>query len=202
MNNLMNVIKEELERTNGKLEYKEQVHSILIKANVELSKIDYFIKNVLKKRKSLALEIIVDLMDAGWSKESSKEFVNMVLNTELKSEIMERSADLACYFRMQMLDINGDRKKRVKAYLIEDGVNEDIAEKVVNINKDDVLNEEIRNTVDKYFSSRLGVFSTVKITENKELYRALGYKTDEYYNEEFKQVICLKCGFPKEICKC
>lgn len=111
MNNLMNVIKEELERTNGKLEYKEQVHSILIKANVELSKIDYFIKNVLKKRKSLALEIIVDLMDAGWSKESSKEFVNMVLNTELKSEIMERSADLACYFRMQMLDINGDRKK-------------------------------------------------------------------------------------------
>ena len=144
----------------------------------------------------------MDLMDAGWSKESSKEFVNMALNAELKSELMERSADLACYFRMQLLDINGDRKERVKAYLIKDGIKENIAEKVVNINKDDILNEEIRNTVDKYFSSRLGVFSTVKITENKELYEALDYKTDEYFNEEFKQVVCLKCGFPKVICNC
>lgn len=202
MKDLMNIVKEELKRTNGKLEYKEQVHIILSKANIEPCKIDNFIKNILKKRKALALEVIMDLMDAGWSKESSKEFVNVVLNTELKSELMERSADLACYFRMQILDINGDRKDRVKAYLIKDGVKEEIAEKVVNINKDDILNEEIRNTVDKYFSSRLGVFSTVKIIENKELYEALDYKTDEYFNEEFKQVICLKCGFLKEICRC
>ena len=51
MNDLMNIVKEELERTNGKIEYKEQVHSILSNANVEPCNIDCFIKNVLKKRK-------------------------------------------------------------------------------------------------------------------------------------------------------
>lgn len=199
---LTELLKNEMANTDGKLIYQEQVERVLKTIDISEAETILFIKNTLKKNiESIDLFKIV-LLGKGFSRDDVNEFIDLTLNVELVSKPHTVVFDTMCYQKIKILDITGDRKNIVRDYLLSKKFSEDAINGVLNIKFEDVLTPEMRTIVCSHFGLNTGFFSGYIVSDNKELYEALNYTSDEYYNEEFKQIICLKCLFPKDKCKC
>lgn len=199
---IMELLRNEMAITGGELLYREQVIRVLINIGIHIGKVDAFIKGIMKKDLKAINSFKIILLGNGFKSDDVNYFINLISNTNLQLESHEIVYRHLCYTRMKMFNITGERKNRVEKYLVSKGFRKKAIDGVLDMKLNDFLDKEMIDIVSTYFGINTAFWSGYLVSYNKELFEALDYTSDEYYNEELEQIICLKCVFPKESCNC